>query len=635
MNYWQRTLARRISRRRALTITGGSALTAFLVACGSGDDDDASTGSTGSRASGSSSSSGGAGSSGSTGGGENASVITKPVDTSKQAVRGGTLKEVISAEPASFDPARPEPNINRIGQYVWSTLLIQASGYLKTASQTEMDGDFAQSWEISPDRLTITMKMRPQIRWHNKAPVNGRVADIDDVLFSWEYYRSLSPFAQLSDNTANPEAPIVSFNASDDSTIVVTLKEPLSYALNYFSNYGSQSGNMIMIPKEADGGYDVKRDMIGHGPFEMTKVEPSVGYTLTAHKGYYDPDSALVDGIDVPIVPEYAARLSQFKAGNIHRLAGSFAPQGPDVMVTKKDQSNVNIYASDYVSNANIMLFGLLPEGKSPFLDQRVRQAVSMAVDRDAWLDAIFNVSGYEEDGIPVESRWNSHLLSDWDGYWLDPQGSEFGDNARYFQFNLDDAKALLDAAGYKDGFTVTSSYPADRYDLSRYAEPMDGMLRQLGIDVKVNIIDYATQYNDYRDTHGQFEGWAYSTVTGTTPQRLHPVSAIAAEYLPKGGVAFKGFSTSGKNDMSGDPELTDMINKARLEADVDAQQALVKDMQRRLAGDMWGLNMPGGASGYDLVWPAVQDHHVWSSYGWAKWYTHKVWLDQSKPPFA
>jgi peptide/nickel transport system substrate-binding protein len=541
----------------------------------------------------------------------------------------------MSAEPASFDPARPEPNINRIGQYVWSTLLLQAGSHLAAASRTDMVGDFAESWEIAPDGLTITLKMRPGITWHDVAPVNGREVDIDDVLFSWQYYTSHSPFAQLSDNNTNPDAPITSFESTDGRTIVVKLTEPLAYALNYFANYGSQSGNMIMIPKEADGGYDIRLVMISGGPFKMTKVEPSVGYTLDAHKGYYDADHFYVDGIDIPIVPEYAARLAQFTAGNIYRLATSFTPRGEDVMVTKKDQQNINIYANDFAANANILLFGLLPEGKSPFLDQRVRQAVSMAIDRDAWLDVVFNVSGFAGDGIPVESRWNSHLLANWDDYWLDPQGSEFGPNSKYFQFNLDEAKALLNAAGYPDGLSVTSSYPADRYNLSQYAEPMDGMLRELGIDVTVNIIDYATQYNDYRDTHGQFEGWAYSTVTGTTPQQLHPVSALAAEYFPEGGVAFKGFSTSGSNDQSGDPELSAMINKARLEADIEAQQSLVKDIQRRLAESMWGLNMPGGANSYDLVWPALQNHRVWTAYGWAKWYTYGIWLDETKAPLA
>ena len=50
-------------------------------------------------------------------------------------------------------------------------------------------------------------------------------------------------------------------------------------------------------------------------------------------------------------------------------------------------------------------MFGWLPEAKSPFLDERVRQAVSLSVDRDLWLDTVFNVTPFTSQGLPVETR--------------------------------------------------------------------------------------------------------------------------------------------------------------------------------------------------------------------------------------
>ena len=91
-----------------------------------------------------------------------------------------------------------------------------------------------------------------------------------------------------------------------------------------------------------------------------------------------------------------------------------------------------------------------------------VRQAISMGIDREAWINALFNIDGFERDGLPVESKWNSHLLAIWENpqYWLDPKGKEFGENAKYFQYNPEEAKALLKAAGHGDGMKVTSHYP-------------------------------------------------------------------------------------------------------------------------------------------------------------------------------
>ena len=52
----------------------------------------------------------------------------------------------------------------------------------------ELEPDMAESWEIAPDGLTVTLKMRAGVKFHNKAPVNGRLMDMDDVLFSWKRF---------------------------------------------------------------------------------------------------------------------------------------------------------------------------------------------------------------------------------------------------------------------------------------------------------------------------------------------------------------------------------------------------------------------------------------------------------------
>ena len=60
-------------------------------------------------------------------------------------------------------------------------------GYLNP-TENVVAPDLAESWETSPDGLQITMKLRQGVKWHNKAPVNGRALDIDDVLFSWNRF---------------------------------------------------------------------------------------------------------------------------------------------------------------------------------------------------------------------------------------------------------------------------------------------------------------------------------------------------------------------------------------------------------------------------------------------------------------
>jgi len=605
-SYWSVVLASRLSRRRGLALAGGSvAGAALLAACGAGEGD------------------GGRGSA-------KSDLVTEPKDTFKEAKRGGSLKDVHNFDPPTLDPATPVAPLNSIVRHTYGTLVTEKPGYLEPSSG-ELAGDLAESWEVSPDRLTITLKLRQGVKWHNKPPVNGRSVDVQDVIFSWERYTRLSPFRALSYNTVNPDAPILTVAATDSRTITVKLKEPLAYALQYFANYGSFSGNVVMVPKEADAGLDMRRNIVGHGPFELAEYTPAVGLTLKRNPEYYDKDWALVDQIEMPIVPEYAARRAQFQAGNILRMLAN-EPQAEDVMAVKRDQPKLLLYQTDYSGQPWILSFGWLQE---QFRDERVRQAVSMAIDRDTWIDAIQNVSGYEREGLPVESRWNSHLQAALGEDWLDPKGKDFGPNAKYFQFNLGEAKKLLAAAGYPNGFSVQSTYPVEGLALGRFAEPMDGMLREL-FEIKVHNPNYANEYiPKWRDAQGQYEGWLYGSVTGTMPQFLHPVSSLAAEFWPKGGTTFRGFSTT-STPKAGDPELTAMIEKARLEPDANAQRRLVHDIQRYLAKAMWGLSLPGGATGYTLIWPALRNNRVWQTRQGAgpTWNAYRLWVDTTLPPF-
>jgi ABC-type transport system substrate-binding protein len=600
--YWQ-TQQQRLGRRRFLGATaalGGAA--AFLAACGQGGSDD------GERGSG---------------------LVTLPEDTTKQAKRGGIIRDRHNADASTLDIANPVAPLNRPAQQAYSTLVRQKPGHLQP-SNLELEADLAESWEWSSDGLQITMKLRPGVTWHNKAPVNARSLDVDDVVFSWNRYAAKAALRPLFVNAVNPDAPVLSVTAADARTIVVKLKEPLVYAPEIFASYGSFSGNVIIVPKETDSTFDIRRDMIGTGPFTMAEYTPSSSFILKRNPQYYNKDFALVDQVDLPIVTEYAAVLSQLKAGNIHY----FLPRAADVLSIKREEPKLLIYPTEFTPEVESISFGWLPEGKSIFLDERVRQAVSMSWNRDVWIDAFFNVSSFRSEGLPVETRWNSALSSVWDGWWLDPQGKDFGPNAKNYFHNIAEAKKLLAAAGHPNGVETISTYiKGPERDHQRLAETLDGMTADSGFKLTVNSADYAKEYIPiYRDGSGQYEGWVYHTVTGAIPTRINPVSALASEFWSKSGTPFKGFSVSGKNDKSGDPQLDGLIARARIERDVEKRRTLVYDIQRYLGGKIYGLIAPGGANGFTLAWPALKNFRVWQGHAALTYFS--LWLDETLPPF-
>jgi ABC-type transport system substrate-binding protein len=612
-----------MTRRRALAATGASAAAAaFLAACGGGDDDDGG---------------GGGGGSGSTG--SSNSIVTRTTDSTSEAKRGGIMKDRTQADISSMDAQQPISPLNASAKHVYSTLVRVKAPKLDAASTVDLVPDLAQSWEVSPDGITITMKLRSGAKWHNKAPVNGRIADSSDVVFSWNRYAAGAPLRGLAANSANPQAPVLSVTATDPTTVSIQLKEPLVYALNLFASFGSFTGNIVMMPKEAEGGgLDLRRDMIGTGPYMLSDYQPSIGFTLKRHPDYWDQAANALDQIDLPIVVEYAQFLSQLKAGNVYHTADQLRAE--DLFVMKSDEPKLQAYALDLQTQSTVMTFGQLPDGNSPFKDERVRQAFSMAWDRDAFIDAMNNVSGLSKGGIDPQVVWNSALPADFGeaNGWLDPQSSAFGENAKYYKFNLDEAKKLMAAAGHANGLDIKSNRITTNAipDIARYAETIEAMVRDAGFRVTVNDIDYATQYiPQVRDANGQYEGIGFHTVTGTTPWRIHPASALASEYWSKAGATFKGFSASGNNDKSGDPAVDSIIEKLRLEKDAGRRKSMMADLQKDLAKKMYGLINPGAATKFAMAWPAVRNYQTYRHIGQSPWTHYSVWLDQTKAPFV
>lgn len=632
-SYWHKVLSSRVSRRRALGATGASAAAAaFLAACG-GNNNKGGTG--GTAATGGGATGGGAtgATGGATGGTAASGLVAKAVDTLAQAKTGGTLKDYANSEPAHLDAQQPLASLNFEARNVYGTLLREEAGH-GGPTQSKIVGDAAESWEFSPDHLTLTMKLRQGVKFHPIPPVNGRVMDIEDIKYNFKNYTATGALRTLMFNSVNPDAPILSADFPDATTIVLKLKEPLAFIHKYFASYGSFTGNMVIYPKEADGGFDVHNQMIGHGPWYLTEHTPSVSFKYKRNPDYFEKNAYFPDELSEPVLTEYAAVLSQLQAGSIHFL--DMSQHAEDVVPAKKEKSQLLIYATDFTPRTEVVTFGML--GDSPYKDERVRQAISMALDRDLMNDAFYNISKFQKEGIAMDSRWNSHIQAEWktSGFWLNPQSADFGDNAKYFKFNLDESKKLLAAAGFPNGFETTMRYPATvQYDLRRYGEPWAGQLQNLLPKVNIDAkSDYTKDYiPNLRDANGQYEGLGMHSVTGTTPQRISPESDLAAQFWSKGGVTFHGFG----DNKGGDPALDAIIAKARLEFDDTKRKSLVWDAQKYLGKAMWALSQPGGANTFNLAWPAVQNYFAWTNHTWgpAAYWTYKMWLDQTKAPFA
>jgi peptide/nickel transport system substrate-binding protein len=182
--YWSSVTSRRITRRRALTMSAGAASAAgFLAACGGGSD-----------------------SNGQAVKGDKSGLLTPTEDTTKTAVRGGTMKLSVSTDIPSWEPNMAFTVINEGPGAIQGRLIETVPGRLEPSTRDVMAG-VAESWEWSPDRLQLTLKIRNDVKFHPIAPVNGRTLTMDDVLFSWNRLKRVGTIRSEYANEISPNAP--------------------------------------------------------------------------------------------------------------------------------------------------------------------------------------------------------------------------------------------------------------------------------------------------------------------------------------------------------------------------------------------------------------------------------------------
>ena len=404
-------------------------------------------------------------------------------------------------------------------------------------------GEAAESWEISPDRLTITFKLRQPMVWDRRAPTNGRQIDAQDVVFSWEKYKKLNSNASALDGSKAPDSPIDSISASDARTLVVKLRQPYASIIPMFS----ANDLLYIMPRESEGGFDPRGVVRGHGPWLLENYIPSASFAWTKNPDFYQKDRPYFDRAEVPIVTDYAQRLAQFRAGNIY--TDVLLANQEDIVATKRDVPDTLLLQEGnfQTSSTNLTTFGW--EDGVVWRDARVRQALSMLIDREGFMDVIDNRESFAKEGLDVAVRQNSVIPGGWTGQWLDPTDDKaFGPTAKYLRFNIEEAKKLLTAAGIPQGHEFNLFMgPADRYGTvyQRTVELYDGFFRAGGLNPKLTVVTPAetwlSKYSRIYRTSTYKPGDGFDGLA-VIPERGYVTAALQLyNQLHKDGGSYRG----------------------------------------------------------------------------------------------
>jgi peptide/nickel transport system substrate-binding protein len=575
ISYWFQATQGRLRRRQLLrggVAVGFGAAAATLIGC-SGDDGE------GSRPK------------------DKSGLLAAIEDTSARATPGGILPSYVPADNASFDGMNSLSAQTSVhNDFAYARLV---NFHLFNAAKGEkldntVDPYAAESWEVSPDGMQYTFKLQPNGGLDPRPPTNGRILDAQDVAFSWGKFKATHRSRGLLSADVNPNAPIVSMTAADPKTVVVKLAYPSvsilqALAFNFF---------FMIQPKEADGGFDPRQTMRGSGPWMLTEYQPSVSFAYRKNPNFFRKGRPFIDGIDAPIVLEYTQGLAQLKSGRLY----SYIVRQEDVVQTKLDVPSLRLLSNDtfIMAAAGIAFFSFKPG--SAFRDDRLRQALSMLIDRELFIETLFNTKKFTEQGLPVPTRWASVVPPGDDAFWLDPQGSEFGENAKYFRYNPDEAKKLVKAVGrgtIQDQFSYIAGneYGADH---RRDAEILHGMWEATGdFKFSTNIVDYTTVFLPKYSINGPgrtFDGGGVA-LAGVAP--FPEPDILFGEWYMPGGTYYKF-----ESDYPNDPQWDSMMKAQRTELDAKKRLALIKDIQRYHAGKMYTIHRPGAALGFQLAQP-------------------------------
>lgn len=546
--YWNRYW----SRRRFLGAAGLGAAGLALVGCG--DDDNGGGSSLSSLATPTS----GAG-------------ATAPADPFAGAQTGGTYRLAITGDPPTIDPHSNVSFITKtVSAYVYSRLFKYKTGKDIPRGAVRPTGDLAQSAETTPDGLKWTVKIRPDAKFHNIAPVNGRAVTSDDVQYSWR--RLTGP-----KNAAGAQVSFVDkVEYPDPSNIVFSLKQPSAAFLDILAD----TNLLWVMPAEADGKFDPALTMIGSGPWLFDGYTPSVGYKMKKNPDWFVKGFPLMDAVVAAIIPEYANRLSQFQAGNLDVID----PDPKDLEDVRRTVKDVQ-FASYINQGANWIWFDGQDQNAPYIRDERIRQAFSMAIDRDALTDLAYGTKKLKAAGLNPHEEWNNLIGAGWGRFWLDPKGEKAGDGARFFKYDPAEAKKLLSAAGYTDSkpFEITYQYTANRYasNFNISAEATLNYLNAIGVKTTVDVQDYSSKYIT-QTFLGNFKGVAFGLETGFGDVGSYPIRLFTDNANNHGRVK--------------DPVLTRFANDQAAELDDAKRVALFHEAQRYHATKMWYIPAQVGA---------------------------------------
>lgn len=253
----------------------------------------------------------------------------------------------------------------------------------------------ARSWTVSDDGLEYTFDLRRGVKFHTtKNFTPGRDFNADDVLYSFNRqldknhpYHNVSGGSYEYFNGMGMPDLIGDIVRVDEYTVRFVLNKPEA---PFIANLGMDFASILSAEYAGamlDAGTPERVDLdpVGTGPFQLVAYQKDAVIRYKSHPGYW-AGQAPIDNLVFAITPDSSVRYQKLKAGECHVMP---YPNPADLQAMDND-SEINLLRQEGL-NVGYLAFNTL---KKPFDDKRVRQALNMAVNKDAIIDVVFQGAG-------------------------------------------------------------------------------------------------------------------------------------------------------------------------------------------------------------------------------------------------
>ena len=383
------------------------------------------------------------------------------------------------------------------------------SNFYRTDANGVLQYDLGESMEKSEDGLTYTFTIKEGLKWSDGEPLTAEhfvygikraIGYGPDNAYTKKNLVNFIAGAEEAANAAMDVADMtnVGVTALDDTTFQVTLSTPCPYFERIFS------GNVTspMRPDfalEHDSSWSVNGTYPSSGPMALESISPEEEAVLVKNENYWDAENVTLEKATFVVMTDSTAQVNAFRTGDI-----DIAMSVPSEVATNAEYEPNIVMPEKYVSNYFVLINSGPKAQVEALKDENVRKALALAIDKDTMLNIL---------GGKANVRLDGYIPYGFEGV----DGNDFRDEKSYGEFNLEEAKALMEAAGYNENNHLKFEY---LYSNSQFhadvAQILQQMWSQIYVDVELKSIEMGVFY-DYID-NGDFTTCRYANNDSTDP---------------------------------------------------------------------------------------------------------------------